>query len=506
MSPPYITGSEKNEMAENREIRNTAEPAKPMFYGGILLLVVLLLAVSLLPILAIGRYDVQATDDYSFGAATHQTFLQTGNVFLTLRTGWEQVKSSYLTWQGTWAAIFLMTLQPGVFQFEAYSITAVIMLSSLILGIFTLTVILLTDVFRMNQMFSAIVATAISFLCVQLVPSPVEAFYWYNGAIYYTFFHGLAMLSYALMIRYVIRGGKGRLFLLTAIQLFLGGGNYPTALCTIILFLGVIFLLVLEKKQWQRLVLPLTVLAVSFAVNLSAPGNTVRMTMLDGGQSVTGAVSASFQAGWRYSIRWFSLPVVGTMLSLASLYVDIKKTSGFRFPHPWFVTLFSYCLMSAMFCPTIYTMGNTGPQRLIDIIFYTYIFLLTINTLYWTGWLFRDKDELKFRKWIAPVAAAVCISLFSMHLRDGAYTSTIAMGELHSGVAEMYYQAHKDRLVILEDPEIRDAVLDPLPAAPYLLFRRDLSEQAEEDYVNLSMAQFYQKDSVILKTEKTEER
>ena len=60
-------------------------PMKRMaVYAGILL------AVSLLPLLLLGRYNVMCADDYDYGRAVHDTWLATGSVWQSIRTAWQQ--------------------------------------------------------------------------------------------------------------------------------------------------------------------------------------------------------------------------------------------------------------------------------------------------------------------------------------------------------------------------------------------------------------------------------
>ena len=470
-----------------------------------LLVLCMIMIISLIPVLILSKYAVQAADDYSFGAATHLEFLRSGNVFLVLKQSWDLVRSNYQSWQGTWSAIFLMTLQPAVFSFHAYPITTFVMLSSILSGVLSLCICLFKDIFKMNQLLGASVGVIVSIICVQLMPSPVEGLYWYNGAVYYTFFHGICFLSFALLIGYILRGGKARIALLTFLFAFLGGGNYPTALCSLIVLFSVVILLVIEKKNWQRLLVPLFALAISFAISITAPGNHVRMMKLGDmfsmkGLGVTDAIMASFRAGIHYSIKWFSIPMIGSMLLVGVLFFITNESNGFHFPHPELITIFSFCLISAMFCPSFYSMGIAGPNRLINIIFYSYSFLLAINVCYWLGWIRRRLEMKKATgKSLIILTSLLCAVCWSSHLLVGSFTATAAIGELKSGEASEYYSAQLNRLIILEDTSIREALLDPLPCVPFLLYSDDISENSETDYINLGMAQFYGKDSVSLK-------
>lgn len=78
-------------------------PMKRMaIYAGILL------AVSLLPLLLLGRYNVMCADDYDYGRAVHDTWLATGSVWQSIRTAWQQNMTFYRDWQGTYVSCFLM--------------------------------------------------------------------------------------------------------------------------------------------------------------------------------------------------------------------------------------------------------------------------------------------------------------------------------------------------------------------------------------------------------------
>ena len=70
-----------------------------------------------------------------------------------------------------------------------------------------------------------------------------------------------------------------------------------------------------------------------------------------------------------------------------------------------------------------------------------------------------------------------------------------AIDELRSGEGREFRACADRRLTVLEDPQIRDAKLEPFPAAPWLLYYADISEDPGE-WINVSMAAYYGKDSV----------
>ena len=466
----------------------------------------LLLAVvgSLLPLIIAGAYDVPSNDDYSFAVDAHLAYRKTGSVWQAMKGAFGQTVTSYWNWQGTYSAIFLMALQPAVFGFHFYRITPFLMLLSLLIGISSLMISIFDRVFRCGKTIGLTSAAIAVLLCIQMMPSPVEGLYWYNGAIYYTFFHGVAMLSFSLLIEYVSVGGKGKWTALVLLELFLAGGNYSTALCSAIIWSLTILILIIKKhRSWKRLLFPFFVFLIAFAANILAPGNAVRQGGMTHVPNVLGDILASFRDGARFGLRWFRLPILGAAGFLGVVFWTGLDECDFTFPIPAVVTVLSFCLYSSMFCPPEYAMGSSGPLRLKNIQYYTYIILVLLNVCYWTGWVNGRRKRDRQKKKVMLIAGAGCLWLAAaiVFLRSGAYTSAAAIGVLTSGEARTYYQAAEDRLSVLEDPSILVVKLPPYPCTPFLLYHGDVTTDPQH-YVNEGVAQFYAKSSVVLETGK----
>ena len=465
---------------------------------------IVVLAISLIPVLVLGRYDVQSGDDYAYGAETHQEYLRSGSIPRVLQAGWRQTVSSYYNWQGTYSAIFLMTLQPAVFAFHLYGITPILMLASLLAGFFSLCIVLFSDVFKTGKDLGGCVAAVVALLCVQTMPAPTDGLYWYNGSVYYTFFHGLALVSIALTIRVLIRGGTGRTIVLCLLNAFLAGGNYATALMLTLTIFSIIGLcLFMKRPGWKRLILPAAVLVLGFVISLCAPGNAVHTSAAKDTPGVLRTVAEAFRLGARLSRRWISLPLIGCLLFLLGLVASEPRDPGFVLRLPGMVTLWSFCLLCSMFTPTLYTIGSIGPNRLLNIIYDTYILLLIGNAYYWGVWLRQKKImrcNAKQKTWILPMMMLFCALCWGAHIiNGGAYTATAAIGTLRSGEAARYYQDQVERLKILEDSSVQNAVLEPLRETPFLLYRSDIVEDPDAHYINESMAEFYGKEKVLLR-------
>lgn len=463
---------------------------------------IVFLLLSLLPLFLLGRYAVPAADDFSYGAAAHLAFLQDGSFFSAAAAAAGKTVETYFSWQGTFSAVFLMALQPAVFSLRLYALTPLIMTGVFVGGSFLFCRRILGNLFLLRPALCDIISSLICALSVQLLPSPVQGLFWYNGAVYYMVFHGLLLCACAAACSLLQRGGRLRCALLSFLCLLLGGGNYVTALSAVILLAAaVLLLLIIRKGSWKRLILPGTVLLLAFLLNICAPGNAVRQAAQENTPGVIAAILQSFLSGLSYAGQWFSLPILGMLLLLCPLVWPQLKGSAFSFSCPLLVTLFSYCFFSAMFCPPIYAMGNVGDKRLLNIVYCTYLLLLTINWIYWLGWAAKRRVEsagsaipsLPFC--LAALFFVCCLGLSAVS--GTGFCSLGACSTLRSGEAREYYECAQQRFSLLEAPETRDAVLAPFSVYPYLLYFDDISSDPT-DWKNVDMATYFGLDSVRL--------
>ena len=190
----------------------------------------------------------------------------------------------------------------------------------------------------------------------------------------------------------------------------------------------------------------------------------------------------------------FLLPVLWNAAAAARL--------TFRWPLLFFVLTFG--LYAAQFCPTWYALKQAGPDRLLDIIFYSAFFWMAANLFYFLGWLQRrlwaeggavpqGRCTLGFA---AVTAALLAVSCFAM--RDTLnFTSIQAWNALRTGQARQYHAEFEARVEILEDAARPDAVLQPYSVRPRVLFFDDATPNAD-NWRNEALRDYYGKNSVIV--------
>ncbi len=462
------------------------------------------LLLALIPLLIMGHYDAPCADDFNYGVNARLVYVHGGSLAEILGAAFTRTVTTYKIWQGSYSAVFLMCLQPSVFGEGLYALTPWIMIGSLLLGLFCLSGVLFTRVLGMSRSHGLLFAATVGLLWLLLVPIPVQSFYWFNGSVYYTFFFGISLAALALALRCAQSGGPGRIILLCLLALFLGGGNLVTGLSLAILSVSALALLgIFRKKQAAlRLLAPALCLLFGFLVNVAAPGNAIRALSVDHEPNAVLAILFSFREAAVLGLRWARLPVLAALLFLGFVFWHAAPESTFRFRFPALVTLYSFCLYAAMFCPTMYALGHRGEWRTLDIIFYAYLLLLAMNTLYWVGWFRSRRAERRGadKPGLLPAIAclALCVVCLGVSARlQGGISLASAWTALHSGQAAVYRRENQERLALLHDPENREPTLAAYSDPPYLLFFDDITEDPS-NWRNVGVQAFYEKDRVLL--------
>jgi hypothetical protein len=487
----------------------------------LLAFVVLIFIISLVPILWIGLFNHPSADDYSNSYITAKVLKETGSVGQVLKTAFNKAYETYYTWQGTYFSAFIMTLQPAIFGDGYYAITTFLVVLAFIFANLYFLKKLLVDFFKLDKVSWLIVSLIIMLVSMQFVPKPVSAFYWFNASILYTFTYALSLIMLGLVVDIILEEKMKKIYINTAIAsllaIIIGGGNFVTAMMTVLLLVFVAIYLIVKKSD--KLLPILMILAVAlgcFLVSVLAPGNGAREGYYEGLSPVV-AIAKSLFYGLIYITRtewgWIMSPVAVIMLCVLCVLFMTKIIGDkkYSFKYPLLVMFLSFCIFSAQFAPTLYTTAGSGPPRLKNVIFFSYVLLMVFNLTYLTGWIYKrierfhvDKDYT-FRGMVVKVYRKHLISFAFLILFLGGLfcandvlktTSVSATLSLLSGQAQQYSAEYYKRVSLLNSDE-KDVVLDPYSVKPYVLFFDDISDPP--DWKNLYMEKYYQKDSIKLR-------
>ena len=464
----------------------------------------IVLAALLVPMLAIAKYDVPINDDYSYGQNTARVWNSTHDLAQVLKTALQMVRFVYENWQGSYSAVFLMSLQPGIFGIHAYFWTFVIMTGFLLLGIWCLVHSVCRHVLRQPAAVRLLLFALISILCTQFLPNPLQGLYWFNGSCYYCLCFSFALIFLSLLLSFTHRekGKRANIVFYIALPVLaflLAGGNYTTGLHLLMILAAVVFS---ESRAGKKNLLPLATFLLflaMFLVSIKSPANSGRQyysgltAILRSGVKAVMKTAAS-------TAEWSTLPVLLFSLAAVPVAADFTEKTDFRFRYPLLVGAVSYFLIAAGYMPTLYTQDFTGSGRLLDIQYFLFVLLLFANVFYLTGWLRRklqqSPEKLLGTKTLRMILLGYCImTLIACVGSYSSFTSYKAGRDLLNGTAQAYYTEQNERWNVCRNAPGQDVVLAPLRNMPELLILNDLGA-SKTNWRNEVYAMYFNLNSV----------
>lgn len=467
-----------------------------------------------IPLFAAARYTYMYSDDLKYGAVTHLAIAD-GQPWKVLGLAAKQAAETYQTWQGSFSAIFLFALQPGIWGEQYYHLGIYIVIGSMIF----LQAILLRRLQgkggkRLERTEFTSLCTLLYLIQIFYMPYPEDCFYWFNGGLYYIVFHCLQLLLFSevfvLLSHPKHLTAKQKLFFCWTLCLavIVGGGNLATGLSTafaLCLFAAIMFI----KKNPHRLrILAIAfIFLMAFALNIAAPGNSIRGQ--DAGYHPMSPLTTVFTAIWHCMITIYSWTGPKMWLILLIAAPILWKTAGviqtnwnFTFRLPVVASILLFGVYASQLAPITYMEGTFGPKRMGNMMWSSYVLFLFVTVGYWIGWMknrFGNSEILeKIRKFLRcryGILQLACLALWcvAVLLTNVRTSSTyIAWAALRNGEAARYAAENEERLKVLHDPEITDVVFYRLD--PIAIF--DINENNQEESIHL--AKFYRKNSVKL--------
>lgn len=455
-----------------------------------------LLALSLVPILLVGDCAHPFGDDFAFSVFVRHA-LEEGRSALgaLLYT----VRRYYFGWQGTYAATALMALQPGLWSEQAYVLTPVVMLSMLIFSTGALSHTVLRRYLGASRPVWLGAAAGLLLVTIQYQPSVMQAFFWWNGAMFYTFFYALMLLLIDCVLRLRLCPRHPRLLMAAALLLAaaVGGGNYVTGLFSCLLCAGYILLCLFWDRERLRQCVPVgAALLICFLVNALAPGNRVRQAQSAGMSAPRAVLAAILQAG-RDCVGWASLPLLALLICMAPVLWRALEKADFSFPLPAGATLLLFLALACQNAPHFYALSGAGPGRLRDVVYDSYPWLLLLAEGYWLGWLRRRLGDRRFPRRFAQtlVAAGLCAAALGVLLLPGRTTSGQCIAALSDGSARSYDACVEEWVRALREPGVEDVVVRQPEVRPPLLYLFNLEDDPTA-FANTAAANYYHKNSV----------
>ena len=370
---------------------------KNIFY-----IILICFILSVIPLYVIGMYAHPSVDDYYYGTETVQVWNETHSFASVVKCSFDEMINTYNIWQGNFSAIFLMRLQPGIFGEQYYFIAPLILLSAYMGFSIFFFYTALKKIFKADSYLAATVGICLTFVSMQLCTTPSDSFYWFNGAIYYTFFYSLMLFLFALLIRIRTAKAAGTIVLtaISSVSAFLiGGSNYAAALfMCIILALSAgaaVYFVILRKNKVIRpyhMAAYIIVAAAAMAglfISMAAPGNALRQQSVGGSTGIVKTFVYTFAFGGYSIAKVLNAPCLIFFICMIPVFYRIARCSGFTYRYPLLVAVFTFGLYCSMGTPVFYAQGLRMPYRMMNIIFFAAYVYIAFNMIYLLGWIWN---------------------------------------------------------------------------------------------------------------------
>ena len=444
---------------------------------------------SLLPILYLSFFSYATGDDLGKGWRAHRVFVERRGILAFVQAVSEEMHAEYMGREGTWFSNMVLAVPPNVFHERLYTITAWISVISLMAGTFYFLKLVIEKILGLSRNVTISLLSLVCFVSIQYIPYIRGGVFWYTGVMHYQAPYCFALISIYLLYVWLTEGKRSTLAGLFLCMFYIGGSHYQAMVISFFLYfilLVAFWFINRENKASNKPVVwavgPLLVGIIGFIVCALAPGNNVR-AMEDGstmdfsvlrvvatlGKCVAslGKDIVSYFLGKRLLLVMF--PLVFLIAWYAGKNIR-KKTS---LPGLLFVTFLCICTDVFVYMPALYIGGEVS-GGVPNTNFFTFILATTIWLTYFSLFLRQRFDHV-----LSPYAGSVTILFGLLVLLGGTTLYKHWIGQtadymcyqyISSGQLADFREQMKERLEILEDDTIRDAVLKPMnpDQGPYM--------------------------------------
>ena len=465
------------------------------------------LATALIPLYRLTLYTIPRYDDFSYGLNLWKAQRYGYGLRTIIEAGYQTALGFHYSWQGTYSSIFMMAQMPGALGFEYYFIGPVLLITSLVVSVFFLSMVLTGHYLNGDLSDRIIFSVIVTLTLIECIYTAQQGFFWYNSGVHYVFMHSLMFIMTGLLVicadakKLPVRILLG--ILITALSFVCAGANFVTCIQGILILSGFIVIILITSPSKVIYYLPgFFVYTIGLRLNLKAPGNANRQASYQGYgalKSVLESLKAGFTNIWKFS-GWFVLILL--VMSVPVIWMMVKKTDH-RFRLPGLFTVLSYCFYCTGYTSSFYSMGNAGLSRTWIAVCFSFQLLLFANLVYWLGYISHNEKIMNalcrvlkggMKHYVLYYGLMAVFMLTAFHFtvdKIGAVSSFGAYYYVHTGEAYAFHEEFLERVRLIEEADHESVVTVPeYGYMPWFLINRDISDDpsAEENRI---MAEYF---------------
>lgn len=231
--------------------------------------------IAVIPVIVAARYTFFQADDFSH-ANTVGVF--GGNILELFVASLKYTKKMYFEWQGTYLSMFLQAFLSPLNSFGAIQLCVVMLLNILIFIISLFTLIRAFGKYIELEFHYVLAVFAICIIGIFGFASWEEVFYWFSGAVSYSFPLSFCFLG----ISAALQSKRAGSCIMGLVLVFMAsGGTLEVAGAGCFILLGICIVKKIANIAEYRDYIFLASAVIGALINSAAPGNYVRQSMID---------------------------------------------------------------------------------------------------------------------------------------------------------------------------------------------------------------------------------
>ena len=476
------------------------------------------------PFLFLAFYTFPVADDYNYGSEAYHVWVLEHNrnikSFVSLLRNSIQV--TYDNWRyerGEYISFLFSCMMPSAFGNHTTWLNAWIIIGAVSYGLYAYVKIVFQKWMQVSKKSVWFIYLMLLACVIGYMPSIAQSFYWFNGGFYNIFVLSIGIVyimncAWSVMKEESISLARQAIICIQAFVI--GGGNYATILLLgIVIMLFLLYKIVLFRRIGRAWISYFVPFCAFVALNLLAPCNMHRGELA--GYSYFQTIIMSLGKVPEIVLPWILetpliivLCVIGIMVLTMGRNDENQHKKSVKI-NPLIYWGLTYCLIAAMVCPVLYAQGHLGNGRVYNVYYLAFVCMIIIDWIYSMFWVKNKLKKCRFiscqtGKW--GLSIAVCMLtmglIYIMVFVEGNSRLQVsnyrtAYKYIVDGNAQKYRDEMDARLAVYADTKEKNPVFPALSDDFSMLIYYDITED-EKDWINETVAHYYGKDSVKLKS------
>ena len=439
--------------------------------------------ITIIPFTILSFFYNPGSDDFDYAYES-----QTENFFpLQIRR--------YNEWSGRYFSNGIISFDP--LTYNNYFFLKIVPILLFLLFIYSLFFFFTSPQLKIKKKKILLIVSTLFVLYLYQMPNVCEGFYWMPGSITNQLPISLSLLFFGLMTRCF---DKKRFYHIPLLILLLAAiiGCNEIIIVILGILLSVLWMVYFIKNKKVSIIFSLLLLffILFSAIEILAPGNTVRASIIPVEHDFFYSVLKSVQFSFKYFFRWFSFIAI-TILFFVDEIIDFIKDNQFKayFLHPLIVLVILLIMMFVVFFLGFWTLHSVIPDRSINTLYFFYIILLgylCISVISFFKLEFNSKNN-------SLIKIALGIVILTSFLADN--NIMVAYNDLLTGKAYNYDKEMKNRIEILKNSKEKQCILPVLTNFPVTIYNSVTMGLTNDknNWKNKEIMRYYRKESIIVK-------